>query len=65
MFRITSACTGCGVCAAECPFEAIQEQTRTLYVINTQTCTDCGRCEEVCPEEAVAYEEIPMAQAVS
>ena len=63
MYRITSACTGCGVCAAECPFEAIQGQDKKLYVVDAQICTDCGRCEEVCPEEAVAYEDVSLAQA--
>jgi len=62
MYRITSACTGCGVCAAECPFEAIQETNGRLYAIDTDTCTDCGRCEEVCPEEAVTYEDVPGSQ---
>jgi Pyruvate/2-oxoacid:ferredoxin oxidoreductase delta subunit len=62
MYRITSACTGCGVCAADCPVEAIQEANRRLYVIDAQTCTECAICEDVCPEEAVVYEDVSVAQ---
>jgi len=64
MYRITSACTGCGVCAADCPVEAIQEANRRLYVIDAQTCTECAICEEVCPEEAVVYEDVSVMQPV-
>jgi ferredoxin len=63
MYHITTACTGCGVCAAECPVEAIQEANRRLYVIDAQTCTECAICEDVCPEEAVVYREVALVQS--
>ena len=64
MYRITSACTGCGVCAADCPVEAIQESAPRRYVIDAQTCTECAVCEDVCPEEAVVYEDVSVLQPV-
>ncbi len=64
MYRITSACTGCGVCAADCPVEAIEENHSRLYVIDAQSCTECGICEEVCPAEAVTYDEVVVPQPV-
>ncbi len=51
-FEISDDCIACGVCADECPVEAISEGSDT-FVINADNCTDCGACSEVCPNEAI------------
>ncbi|MCG8573139.1 MAG: 4Fe-4S binding protein [Spirochaetes bacterium] len=50
MYVINDDCTACGVCASECPVEAIKEGDK--YTI-TDDCTDCGACASVCPVEAI------------
>lgn len=54
-------CTGCNICYAECPYDAIQLVARQddsgfqkLALINNQQCTACGICVGACPENAVA-----------
>ncbi|PKL40700.1 MAG: 4Fe-4S ferredoxin [Spirochaetae bacterium HGW-Spirochaetae-1] len=51
-YKISTDCTGCGSCAAECPVEAISEGDP--YVIDADACTDCGACADVCPVEAIS-----------
>ena len=51
-YLITDDCLSCGVCADECPSEAIKEG-EDKYVIDQETCTQCGTCKDVCPSEAI------------
>ncbi len=53
-------CTGCNICYAECPYDAIamvdrDDETayRKLAVINTAQCTGCGICVGACPTDAI------------
>ena len=55
-YIISDDCTSCGVCADECPVEAISEGP-DKYVIDQELCTECGLCSEVCPVEAAAEEK--------
>jgi len=41
-------CNQCGICAEECPAEAILAD-ETAFSIDVDLCTDCGICVEVCP----------------
>ncbi len=54
-YQIKEGCITCGVCAGECPVEAISEGDST-YVINADACIDCGACAGACPTEAIAQE---------
>lgn len=50
--KITDDCVSCGVCADECPDDAISEGEE-IYVIDQEKCTDCAQCEDSCPNEAI------------
>lgn len=45
-------CTGCGVCAEECPNRAIT--VREIARVDANTCTGCGVCVEACPSGALS-----------
>ncbi len=55
---IIDDCTSCGICADECPNEAISEGD-DIYVINPDLCTECvgfydePQCVDVCPMGAI------------
>jgi ferredoxin len=53
-------CTGCVLCYAECPYDAIRMVPRDdgsgyqkLAVINVAQCTGCGICVGACPTDAI------------
>jgi NADH-quinone oxidoreductase subunit F len=41
-------CTGCMVCARNCPTEAITGEKQQPHVISPELCTRCGMCMQVC-----------------
>ncbi len=41
-------CTGCMVCARNCPTEAITGEKQQPHVINLELCTRCGLCIQLC-----------------
>jgi ferredoxin len=53
-YQIEPACTGCMVCARNCPVEAITGERRQLHVIDDETCIRCGICAQVCNFNAVS-----------
>ena len=46
-------CTGCGLCAKDCPQECITGERKEAHVIDTAKCIKCGVCKDVCTFDAV------------
>jgi len=55
-FSINDKCTGCAVCAKNCPTEAITGVPKEMYSIDQSKCIKCGICEDVCKFEAVTVQ---------
>lgn len=47
-YTITDDCISCGVCASNCPVNAISEGDGK-FEIDADTCIECGACAENCP----------------
>ncbi|MFV0391364.1 MAG: CoB--CoM heterodisulfide reductase iron-sulfur subunit A family protein [Paludibacteraceae bacterium] len=60
------ACTGCGDCLPECPFDAISMQEEKA-VINSTLCKGCGMCTPVCEPDAidlVAFSNVEIMEMI-
>ena len=55
-FSINDQCTGCAVCAKNCPSDAITGVPKEKYSIDQNKCIKCGICEDVCKFEAVTVQ---------
>jgi NADH-quinone oxidoreductase subunit F len=52
-YRVTSDCTGCTLCAQNCPVDAIPMTPYQRHVIKQDLCTKCDSCRRVCPAQAI------------
>lgn len=65
-----SECNGCGLCASECPYRAIEMEYRdddtsrfkSIAVINTDLCTGCGLCVGTCATLGIELTRMPTEQ---
>jgi ferredoxin len=46
-------CTGCLVCARQCPSKAIAGEKQKPHVIDDAKCTKCGKCITVCNFDSI------------
>jgi NAD-dependent dihydropyrimidine dehydrogenase PreA subunit len=50
---IEDKCTGCRVCAINCPQKCIAGEKKQLHVIDREKCDRCGICRDSCKFDAV------------
>ncbi len=57
----TKECTNCGVCAAECPTQAIDRENPKK--VDEKACISCMRCVSVCPHAARKVSPVMLSAA--
>jgi ferredoxin len=66
---MAESCTGCAICALECPFGAIEMTSHTtstrheeMAIVNQSLCVGCGLCIADCAPISIELTEMPVNQ---
>ena len=59
--KATKDCTNCGICAAECPVQAIDKKEPKK--VDEKACISCMRCIAVCPQGARKINPVMLSAA--
>ena len=51
-------CVACGVCALQCPRDAISIHKGCYAVVDSNKCVGCGLCKKACPADAIIIEDV-------
>ncbi|MBP3241960.1 4Fe-4S binding protein [Oribacterium sp. P6A1] len=51
-------CVACGVCARQCPREAISIYKGCYAKVDFSKCVGCGLCEKACPAGSINVSEV-------
>ena len=54
-------CVACGVCALQCPREAIDIYKGCYAVVDSASCVGCGICAAACPADAIGMVDMEVA----
>ncbi len=54
-------CVACGVCALQCPREAIGIYKGCYAVVDTSVCVGCGICVSACPAGSMSINDVEGA----
>ncbi len=57
------SCLGCGICAENCPFNAIHIDSKAE--IDLARCRACGNCARVCPQDAIVLVTTQSPKVIS
>lgn len=58
----SQVCTGCGLCAEYCHFQAIHKNDQGTFGVDPLGCEGCSLCQLVCPAEAVQFHPVVNGQ---
>ncbi len=59
---IEDACTGCTVCARQCPVDAISGAKKEPHLIDQDACIRCGLCTNSCKFDAITVTSMPKGE---
>lgn len=62
-YQITAECTGCTLCARNCPANAISGELRQMHHIDQDLCIKCGLCTNSCKFNAITVSSKPKQDA--